>query len=138
MNKWQRVLAAVRGDQVDRPPISLWKHYHLQDRAPRRLAELTLAMHRQFDTDLVKLTPSGLYGVEDWGPTIRLGRNDDTPPAVVQPVVATADQWQDLPALESTKGALGRELEMIRAVAAGLDGTAPCLMTLFSPLTHRL
>lgn len=67
LTKWQRVEAALRGDEVDRIPLSLWKHYHLQDRAPRQLAEVTVALHHQFDTDLIKLMPSGLYSIQDWG-----------------------------------------------------------------------
>ncbi len=135
MSKWERIEAALHGGEVDRVPISLWKHYHLQDRAPGQLAEITLALHRQFDTDLIKLTPSGLYPLQDWGATIRFGTDDDTSPLIVQPIVASADEWETLPRLNVTKGALGRELEMIHHVAAGLDGTAPFMMTIFSPLT---
>lgn len=135
MSKWERVKAALRGEEVDRVPIALWKHYHLQDRAPGQLAEITLALHRQFDTDLIKLTPSGLYPIQDWGATIRFGTDDDFLPLAVQPVVASADEWETLPKLDVTKGALRRELEMIHHVAAGLDGTAPCIMTIFNPLT---
>src|SRR5512136_3203768 len=97
LTKWQRVEAAIHGDEVDRVPISLWKHYHLQDRGPDQLAEATLALHRQFDTDLIKLTPSGLYSIQDWGATIRFGRDDDTAPEAVQPVITSAEQWDTLP-----------------------------------------
>ena len=135
MTKWERVEAAMQGGQVDRIPISLWKHYHLQDRAPKQLAEISLALYKQFDIDLIKLTPSGLYPIQDWGGAIRFGRDDDSAPVPVQPVINTADQWQTLPSLDVTKGALQRELETIHYVAAGLDGAAPFMMTIFSPLT---
>ena len=134
MTKWERVGAALSAADVDRVPISLWKHYHLQDRAPGQLAELTLALHRQFDTDLIKLTPSGLYPIQDWGPAIQFGSDDDFLPLVVRPVINSAGEWQDLPRLDVTKGALRRELETIHHVAAGLDGRAPFMMTIFSPL----
>ena len=127
--------AALRGDEVDRIPLSLWKHYHLQDRAPRQLAEVTVALHHQFDTDLIKLTPSGLYSIQDWGATIHFGRDDDTPPLAVQPVITSAEQWETLPRLSVNKGALGRELEFIHQVNTRLKGSAPFMMTLFSPLT---
>jgi len=134
MTKWQRVEAALHGADVDRIPISMWKHYHLQDRAPGLLAEVSLAFHRQFDTDLIKLTPSGLYPIQDWGATIQFGRDDDFLPLAVQPVITAADDWQTLPRLDVHKGALRRELEMIHHVATGLEGSAPFMMTLFSPL----
>jgi uroporphyrinogen decarboxylase len=134
MTRWERIDAALHGAEVDRVPISLWKHYHLQDRAPGQLAELTLALHRQFDTDLIKLTPSGLYPIQDWGATIQFGRDDDFMPLAVHPVITSADEWEALPKLDVNKGALRRELETIHHVAAGLDGSAPFMMTIFSPL----
>ena len=140
MTRWERVQAALEGAEVDRIPISLWKHYHLQDRAPGRLAAATLALHRQFDTDLIKLTPSGLYPIQDWGATIEYGMDDETMPLAVQPVVATARDWQTLPRLDVRQGALARELETIHRLAAALEGSVPFMMTLFSPLTiaHKL
>ena len=134
MTKWERVEAALHAAEVDRVPLSLWKHYHLQDRAPGQLAELTLALHHQFDTDLIKLTPSGLYPIQDWGPAIQFGTDDDFLPLVVRPVINSADEWEELPRLDVNKGALRRELETIHHVAAGLDGSAPFMMTIFSPL----
>jgi uroporphyrinogen decarboxylase len=99
------------------------------------LAELTLAFHRQFDTDLVKLTPSGIYPLQDWGPTIRFGRDDHTGPEYVEAAVLSAREWAELPRLDITKGSWGRELETIHHLAKGLDDTAPLLMTVYSPLT---
>ena len=134
MTKWERIDAALQGAEVDRVPISLWKHYHLQDRAPGQLAEVTLDLHRQFDTDLIKLTPSGLYPIQDWGATIQFGRDDDFLPLAPRPVINSADEWETLPRLDVHKGALRRELETIHHVAAGLEGSAPFMMTIFSPL----
>ena len=134
MSKWERVEASRHEREVDRVPISLWKHYHLQDRAPGQLAEVTLALHRRFDTDLIKLTPSGLYPIQDWGATIQFGADEDFLPLAVEPVITSAAQWETLPRLDVNKGALRRELETIHHVAAGLNGSAPFMMTIFSPL----
>jgi len=134
MSKWERVEAALRGEEVDRVPISLWKHYHLQDRSPVQLAEVSVALHRQFDTDLIKLTPSGLYPIQDWGATIQFGRDDDFLPLAVQPAINSAEEWETLPRLDVNKGVLRRELDTIRFVAGLLDGSAPFMGTLFSPL----
>jgi uroporphyrinogen decarboxylase len=135
MSKWERVEAALHGGEVDRVPVSLWKHYHLQDRAPRRLAQATVALHRQFDTDLIKLTPSGLYPIQDWGATISFGADDDAAPVAVTPTVASAAEWPALRELDVSVGALGRELETIAHLAGMLEGSAPFMMTIFSPLT---
>jgi uroporphyrinogen decarboxylase len=135
MTTWERIEAALHGAEVDRIPVGMWKHWHLQDRAPGRLAELNLALQRQFDTDLIKLTPGNLTYVQDWGATIKFGTHDDQSSLAVQPAVASAAQWPGLQRLDVAKGALGRELETIRLTAAGVDGQVPVLMTIFSPLT---
>jgi uroporphyrinogen decarboxylase len=135
MGKWERVEAAVNGAQVDRVPMGFWRHYFLQEWAPRRLAELTLDFHHRLDTDLIKLTPSGIYPLQDWGPTIGFGRDDHTSPRYVGAAVASADEWPELPRLDITKGSWGRELETIHHLSRALDNSAPLLMTIYCPLT---
>lgn len=135
MNKWERVHACANGERPDRTPVSLWVHYHLQDRSPRRLAAATVGLYRRYDTDLLKLTPSGLYGVQDWGAAIRYSRNDWTAPVMNEAVIKDGGAWKDLPELDIYDGALARELELIREVKAEVGNEVPVLMTVFSPLT---
>lgn len=135
MTKWERVAAAGRGDEVDRVPISFWRHYAVQEWSPRRLAELTLALAKKFDLDLIKLTPTGIYPAQDWGPTIRFSRDDTMHPEWVDAAVVSVDEWETLPRLEVTTGALGRELEAIRYLKDGLDEEVPIVMTIYAPLS---
>lgn len=135
MSKWERVEAAVRGEAVDRIPISFWRHYAVQEWAPHRLAELTLALYRQFDLDIIKLTPTGIYPIQDWGPTIRFSRDDTAHPEWVEAAISSADEWRSLPRLDVMTGALGRELDAIRRLAEALDEDVPFVMTIYSPLT---
>jgi uroporphyrinogen decarboxylase len=136
LNKRERVYAALHGEPVDRLPVSLWRHFHKQDQAPEALARATLEFFRRYDLDLIKVTPNGLYGIEDWGASIRRSSDDNTPPRLKRPVVETPEGWRHLAALSVEQGALGRELQALAAIRAGLahDDT-PVLMTLFSPLT---
>jgi uroporphyrinogen decarboxylase len=86
--------------------------------------------------DLIKVTPSGLYGIEDWGASIRYFNDDDTPPRLKRTVVEAPEDWRQLAALSERQGALGRELQALAAIRADLSqDDAPALMTLFSPLT---
>ncbi len=132
---WKRVHAALAGTREDCVPVSLWKHYHLRDRAPALLAQATMALYHQFDFDLIKLTPSGLYGVQDWGVGLQFGRDDDTAPVVIHSPIRTAADWLSLPVLDPYSGALQRELEMCQHISQLTEGRVPFMMTLFSPLT---
>ncbi len=137
---WQRVLEALEGTAPDAMPVSLWKHYHLRDRAPRQLARITVDFARKFDLDLIKLTPSGLYGVQDWGVGMQFGHNDVQAPTVISSPIKSSADWSDLAPLSPSSGALCRELEMCDHVGRLLQNEVPYLMTLFSPLTlaHKL
>jgi uroporphyrinogen decarboxylase len=136
VNKRERVHAALRGQVVDRLPVSMWRHFHKQDQSPERLAQATLQFARRYDLDLIKVTPSGLYGIEDWGASIRLSNEDHIPPQLKRPVIEEPPEWRELVALSVEEGALGRELLALAAIRAGLaQDDTPVLMTLFSPLT---
>ena len=132
---WQRVLGALEGTDTDATPISMWKHYHLQDRAPRNLAHVTVDFARRFGIDLLKLTPSGLYGVQDWGVGLQYGHTDAQAPAVISSPIRKVADWLELRPLSPTTGALCREIEMCSHVGQLLQDEVPFLMTLFSPLT---
>jgi uroporphyrinogen decarboxylase len=136
MDHRDRIQAALRQEAVDRVPFSLWRHFHREDRTAQGLAAATLDLARKYDLDLIKLTPSGLYAVEDWaqGRIIYPGTDDD-PPFLRAPAIPRPAAWRHLPPLAPHTGALARELEAIGLVAAGLAGSRPVLMTIFSPLT---
>lgn len=136
MGKRARIQAALQGQKVDRVPLSLWRHFFCEDRTAQDLATTTVRFALEYDLDLVKLTPCGLYAVEDWSPeqTTYPG-NDYDPPYLRSWAVVNPADWHRLPPLEPTVGALGRELKAIGLTAQGLDGKTPFLMTIFSPLT---
>jgi uroporphyrinogen decarboxylase len=50
-----RVDRVLAGRDVDRVPISLWHHFGLEKEGPARHAQATLAFHRAYRTDLVKV-----------------------------------------------------------------------------------
>src|SRR5712664_3649565 len=51
----QRVDRVLRGEDLDRPPFSLWHHFLDEVKPPEDHAKSTLAFHDKFHTDLVKV-----------------------------------------------------------------------------------
>jgi uroporphyrinogen decarboxylase len=137
VKKRERITAALHGKAVDRIPLSLWRHHHREDRRPQELAAVTIALARAFDVDLIKLTPSGLYAVEDWASaSIHYPDTEHGPPFLTSPAVTDTSDWRRLPRLEPAEGALGRELEAVRLVKSLVSyDEIPFVMTVFSPLT---
>lgn len=135
MTKRERVLAAAARRPVDRPPVSLWRHAPDRDHDPALLAEATLAFHERWDLDLIKVTPSGVYCVEDWGCRVAYTGSPDGAKQCIEHAVQTVTDWKRIRPLDPGAGALGRELEALRRIARARPDDAPVLHTVFSPLT---
>jgi uroporphyrinogen decarboxylase len=138
MDKWERVQAALQSEETDRIPLALWRHFHREDHAPANLAQMTAQFARRYDLDLVKLTPSGLYAVEDWvadgqRTEIIYPDTETDPPYLSRPTVSEPDGWRAL--RQSGTSATDRELETIRLTREHLGVDWPMVMTIFSPLT---
>jgi uroporphyrinogen decarboxylase len=135
LDHWERVRLTLRGEEADRVPISLWRHWPYHDETAEGLAAASLQWQRTYDFDLVKVMPTGTYGIEDWG-----GRTTYTPnPMGIRTVlkygVTSAEQWTQLEQFDVTQGYLGQQIAAIRLIAQEIRGSAPVLMTIFSPLT---
>jgi uroporphyrinogen decarboxylase len=100
----QRVDRALRGEDVDRPPFSLWHHY---TRPTAQLeAQDHLEFHHRYDTDFVKVM------------------NDFDYPR------STTGKWYELQPLKTPYPQQLRTLELIRD---GLEGDAYFIDTLYGP-----
>jgi uroporphyrinogen decarboxylase len=135
MTKRERVAAALARAPVDRVPVSFWRHVPERDHDPRQLAEAMLAFQRRWDLDVVKLMPSGVYCVEDWGCQVAYRGAPSGAKQCTRHAVEGPGDWDRIRPLDPGAGALGRELEAVRLVAGNRPDDAPILHTVFSPLT---
>ena len=136
MEKRERVYAALEGQVVDQVPLTLWQHFYKQEQTPTSLASATLAFYDRYNLDLIKLTPSPFYGIEDWGAEIVSPKSDDQPPTLKRHVINKPEDWRHLTTLNPRAGRYGQALETIHLLADQLgEADAPFLMTLYSPLT---
>jgi uroporphyrinogen decarboxylase len=101
----ERVDRALRGDDLDRPPFSFWHHFLLEKFPGERHAHATLAFHRKFRTDLVKV-------MSDY------------------PYPKPAGKWYELKPDANPFPEQIRALEIIRD---GLAGRAHFVETIFNP-----
>ena len=101
----ERVDRALKGQAVDRPPFSFWHHFGLEREGPEKHARATMAFHRQFHTDLVKV-------MSDF------------------PYPKPAGRWYELTEQPNPFPAQIRALELIRA---GVGGDAYFVETIFNP-----
>lgn len=135
MTHRERVAATLRGDLVDRPAISLWRHFPGQDDTGRRLATITRREQQRLDLDLIKLMPTGMYCVVDYGVQIALADDDvGSTRFVAGPIRESAD-WTRLPDVSPAHGFLREQVEAVQILRGELGPDTPIVQTIFSPLT---
>ena len=133
MTHRERVQAALRGDDVDRPPISMWRHFYQEETSPERLTEALVGFQSRFDWDFMKVNPRASYHAEDWGVKVRYGGSGA--PQTVETPIQRPEDWLSLEPLQPDQGVLGEHLRLLELIASGLQGQVPFLMTVFTPLS---
>lgn len=134
MNHRARVLAALAGEPVDRPPVSFWGHFYHRESSAEDLVSATLEFQNEFDWDWVKLNPRKHYHVEPWGVTYRYpGRAAEKPVLETWPVHQAGD-WLAITPRPHDRGALAEQLEAVAMLRRRLDPGVPLIETVFTPL----
>jgi uroporphyrinogen decarboxylase len=135
MTKRERVMAALRGEAKDRPPVSLWRHFYEKESSARGLAEAMLAFQGQYDWDFVKVNPRASYHGEGWGLKVRFrGEQGLKPERIDYPIKATCD-WKRIGVLFPQEGVLGEQIEALSLIRERLGPEVPMVQTLFTPLS---
>ncbi len=136
MLKRTRLERAFAGEDVDRPPVALWRHWPGDDQRPGDLAAATIRFQQEYDWDFVKVTPSSEYCLRGWGvQTVWEGNNEGTRRYVHHPIQHPED-WLNLKPQKPTESGLGDVLEALRLIRDGLGPQVPILQTIFSPIAQ--
>jgi uroporphyrinogen decarboxylase len=132
----ERIRTCLSGEQPDRPPVALWRHFPVDDQRPELLAAATLNFQRAYDFDLVKVTPASSFSLKDWGAEDEWQGNPEGTRSYTQRVINSPQDWESLPALEPTAAHLSGQLTCLRLIRAELGEATPLLQTVFSPLAQ--
>ncbi len=133
MTPRERVWAALRGEELDRPAVSFWGHVYHRESSARELVEATVQQQREFGWDWVKLNPRKHYHVEPWGVSYRYsGRAGEKPVLESWPVREPAD-WVAVTERPLEGGALGEQIEAVTLLRRELP-ELPIVETVFTPL----
>lgn len=101
----ERVDRALAGRDVDRTPFTFWYHFGLEKGPGERHAEATLAFHRKFSTDLVKV-------MSDY------------------PYPKPAGAWYEL---TEERNPFPEQIRALERIRDGLAGRAHFIETIFNP-----
>jgi uroporphyrinogen decarboxylase len=134
MTKRERVMAAVRGEPVDRVPVSLWLHNFATENSAETLTVETLRLARRFDWDFLKPQSRAQCFAEMWGLRYTPSRERATPYTVTRAPLTTADDLRRLEPVDAQSGALAEQLQALRAIRKAVGTETPIIWTVFSPL----
>ena len=129
----ERVAAAVKGEPVDRVPVSFFGHNHLAEQSADTLAPYLLEQNHKFGWDLIKVNLRSSYYGEAWGCKYRW--DPQSGPQLEDNVIKSADDFRKLGRLDPTKGALGDQVRVAKLLGEALKGSVPYVQTIFSPLS---
>ena len=133
MTSRERVLAALGGHHLDRPPVSFWGHVYHRESSARELVDATLDQQRELGWDWIKLNPRKHYHVEPWGVTYRYSGHAGEKPVLASWPVRSAADWEAIGERRHDGGALAEQIEAISMLRRALPDL-PLLATVFTPL----
>jgi uroporphyrinogen decarboxylase len=131
-----RLEACLAGGTIDRPPVALWRHFPVDDQKPGSLASATVAFQRDYDFDLVKVTPSSSFCIKDWGSQDEWHGAPEGTRDYTHRVIQRPEDWTHLEPLNPYQGFLAAQLECLRLIVGELGEDVPVIQTIFNPLSQ--
>lgn len=135
MTKKERVLAAIRKQEVDRIPYSIWYHLPHYDQDPVALAEEQIRLAELYNLDFIKMMPFGNYVAQDYGLSVSFYCKKDQPAFEREFGIHTVEDWLKIEPLPAIYGTYGKQLQLTQQMAKRLKDDIPFVQTIFSPLT---
>jgi uroporphyrinogen decarboxylase len=134
MTRRERVTAALRGEAVDRVPLSFWLHNFAAENSAEDLAAETVRLAQTFGWDFLKPQSRAQCFAEMWGLTYAPSRERATPFTITHAPVDGVSDLVRLAPVDPETGALGEQLQALRAIRARVGADTPIIWTIFAPL----
>ncbi|MBO0779159.1 MAG: hypothetical protein J2P37_10070 [Ktedonobacteraceae bacterium] len=134
MNKKERVDAALRGDPVDRVPVSMWSHDFAREWSVQDLVEATAEHFTRYDWDFVKVNPRTCYLAEAWGAYYKPSGEKHQPPVFERSPIRSTTDWKRLRPREADQGVLGEQLLALQMLNHVVGHDAYLVQTISCPL----
>ncbi len=134
MNKKERVEAALRGEPVDRVPVSVWSHDYKGEWGVQSLMESLVENFTRYDWDFLKVNPRATYFAEAWKAHYRPADQKNKPPVFEDSPVRGSSDWKRLRVLEPDRGPLLEQLRLLQLLNHQVGYDAHFIQTILCPL----
>lgn len=136
MTKRYRLEATFAGEPVDRPAVSLWRHWPVDDHSGEDLARATLNFQHTYDFDFIKVTPNSDFAVSGYGSQSRWEGNPEGSYGWVKRAIQSPEDWTKLQPQDPTVGLPGEVLKANRIIGREVGEDVPFIQTIFNPLSQ--
>ena len=136
MNGYERLRAMVEGKPVDRPGVTLWKHFYLEDRNVNDMVKRTSGFQDQNDWDLIKYMANAIFLQDQYGSDITWSRTNDEFPITNRHAVLSPKDFLRLKPVSVKTGPAAVQVEIVKRLVDRYHGKTPVLATVFTPLTY--
>jgi uroporphyrinogen decarboxylase len=118
LNKIDRVLNALKGEEVDRPPFSFWYHFGLQHMPGTVHAQAEIDFYNAYDLDFIKVMNDYPYPL---------------PTGVA--ALESEDDWRRIEPIDGGNDCWKEELSALSRISESVGKEALFTETIFSPWT---
>jgi uroporphyrinogen decarboxylase len=132
----ERIRTVLTGEKPDRIPVALWRHFPVDDQDPLALAESSIAFQKEYDLDILKVTPASSFCLKDWGAQDVWEGNTEGTRMFTRNVIQKPGEWERLKVLDPGKGFLKEQLTCLKTIMKRVGGTVPVVQTIFNPLAQ--
>jgi uroporphyrinogen decarboxylase len=126
----------LNGEMPDRIPVSLWRHFPVDDQDPMQLAKSIIEFQQLYDFDFVKVTPASSFCIRDWGVKDIWKGNPEGTREYQDPVIKKPGDWKKLKNLNPKTGELGNQIQCLRNIKSKISCDTPVIQTIFSPMSQ--
>ena len=126
----------LSGEKMDAPPVSLWRHFPVDDQSPDRLASAITNFQNTFDFDFIKVTPASSFCLRDWGVEDQWKNDPEGTRAYTNKRIEKPEDWLELKTLNPRQGFLAAQLETLQLLRAEFPSHTPLMQTIFDPMSQ--
>ncbi|MEE9554307.1 MAG: uroporphyrinogen decarboxylase family protein [candidate division Zixibacteria bacterium] len=131
----ERIDRILRGDDIDRPAVSAWRHFYDKENNKEDLVKSMLDYQDEFDWDFIKINSRASYHVEDWGVKLKFSNDPLLKPIEESFPVKSKSDWASIRPLDWRSGVLGEVLSAGSEILKSVRSRVYCVPTIFSPLS---
>jgi uroporphyrinogen decarboxylase len=136
MDHKQRIQNCLSGLPVDRPPVSLWRHFPVEDQEVNLLAKAIINFQNAYDFDFVKITPASSFCIKDWGVKDTWKGNPEGTREITEYPIKFPEDWAKIKPLAVKNNGLSAQWECAKLIRNNLPPSTPVIQTIFNPLSQ--